>query len=104
VNAIVMDVELQYFDGCPSWRIADERLAALAAERSDLRVTHRLVESLDDAERLGFHGSPTILVEGVDPFADARTSVGLSCRLYPTPEGLAGAPTLEQLRAVVAPT
>jgi hypothetical protein len=97
-----MEVELQYFEGCPSWRVADDRLAALAAERPDLKVTHRLVESLDEAERLGFHGSPTILVEGMDPFADPSTPVGLSCRLYPTPEGLAGAPTLEQLQAVLA--
>ena len=97
-----MDVELQYFEGCPSWQVADARLATLAAERPDLTVTHRLVESLDEAERLGFHGSPTILVQGVDPFADPSTPVGFSCRLYPTPEGLAGAPTLEQFRAVLA--
>ena len=61
-----MDIELQYFEGCPSWRVADERLATLATERPDLTVTHRLVESLEEAERLGFRGSPTILVEGVD--------------------------------------
>ena len=97
-----MDIELQYFEGCPSWQFAEQRLATLAAERSDLRLTHRLVETFEEAERLGFHGSPTILVEGVDPFADPSTPVGFSCRLYPTPEGLAGAPTFEQLRAVLA--
>lgn len=33
-----MDVTLLYFDGCPSWQIADERLRALRDERHfDLR-------------------------------------------------------------------
>ena len=33
-----MDVTLLYFDGCPNWRIAEERLSALADEL-DLTVT-----------------------------------------------------------------
>ena len=48
---------------------------------------------------MGFHGSPSILVDGVDVFAEPGAGVGLSCRIYRTPEGLAGAPTLDQLRA-----
>lgn len=90
-----------YFEGCPNWKVADERLATIAAERSDVTVTHRVVETIEEAERLGFHGSPSILVGGQDAFADADTAVGLSCRVYRTPEGPAGAPTLQQLRAVL---
>ena len=90
-----------YFEGCPNWKVADERLATVAAERSDVTVTHRSVETIEEAERLGFHGSPSILVGGQDAFADADTAVGLSCRVYRTPEGPAGAPTLQQLRAVL---
>lgn len=97
-----MDIVLLYFDGCPNWMVADERLAVIAAERPDVSVTRRLVETVEEAERVGFHGSPSILVDGVDVFADAGAGVGLSCRVYRTPEGLAGAPTLEQLRAAVA--
>ena len=90
-----------YFEGCPNWKVADERLATIAAERSDIRLTYRVVESIEDAERLGFHGSPSILVDGEDPFADSDTAVGLSCRVYRTPDGPAGAPTVEQLQAVL---
>lgn len=97
-----MDIALLYFDSCPNWKITDERLAAIAAERSDIRVTHHLVESIEEAERLGFHGSPSILVDGKDAFADADTAVGLSCRVYQTPDGPAGAPTVEQLQAALA--
>jgi len=97
-----MDITLLYFDDCPNWRVADERLAAIAAERTDLMVTRHLVDTLEEAERVGFHGSPSILVDGVDVFAEPDAGVGLSCRVYRTPEGLAGAPTMEQLRAALA--
>lgn len=97
-----MEIVLQYFDGCPSWKIAQERLDAIAAERPGITVTRRLVEMVDQAERVGFHGSPSILIDGVDPFAAPDAGVGLACRIYQTPDGRAGAPTLEQLRAAVA--
>ena len=96
-----MDIALLYFDDCPNWKIADERLAAIAAERSDLTVSRHLVDTLEEAERVDFHGSPSILVDGVDVFAGPDAGVGLSCRVYRTPDGLAGAPTIEQLRAAL---
>jgi hypothetical protein len=55
------------------------------------------------AERLRFVGSPTVLVDGHDPFAPGETTFGLSCRVYQTPEGLAGSPTTEQLRSALRP-
>lgn len=97
-----MDIALLYFDNCPNWKITDERLATITAQRPDITVTRHLVESTEDAERLGFHGSPSILVDGVDAFADADTPVGLSCRVYQTPDGPAGAPTVEQLQNALA--
>ncbi|MDK1017238.1 MAG: thioredoxin family protein, partial [Actinomycetota bacterium] len=45
-----------------------------------------------------FHGSPTVLINGIDPFAENDAPVGLSCRIYRTDEGLAGTPTIDQLR------
>lgn len=97
-----MDIALLYFDDCPNWKIADERLAAIAAERPDLTVSRHLVDTLEEAERLGFHGSPSILADGVDIFAEPDAGVGLSCRVYRTPDSTAGAPTIEQLRAALA--
>lgn len=96
-----MDIALWYFDGCPSWKIAAERLAVVAAERPDLTVSWHRVETSDEAERLGFHGSPSILVDGVDAFAEPGAGVGFSCRVYRTPDGLAGSPTVDQLRAAL---
>ena len=81
---------------------AAPRLAELLDGRSDIRVTRQLVETAEDAERLGFHGSPTVIVDGVDPFADEHTPVGLACRVFRTPAGLGGSPTVEQLREAIS--
>ena len=91
-----MKVELLYFDGCPSWQETERRLhEALAG--TDVPVTRVAVTTPEDAERLRFRGSPTVLVDGVDPFAEPDDPVGLSCRVFRTPDGLRGAPTVEQL-------
>lgn len=90
-----------YFEGCPNWQVVDRRLAELAAERPGLRVTHCQVRTIEQAQRVGFRGSPSIHVGGVDVFAAADAGVGLACRVYETPDGMAGAPTLEQLRAAI---
>lgn len=99
-----MDVTLLYFDDCPNWRITADLLDRLAEERSEVRVRRRQVTTADDAVRLGFRGSPSVLVDGVDAFADADgdAPIGLSCRLYHTPAGMAGSPTLDQLRTALS--
>lgn len=97
-----MDVRLLYFDGCPNWRETDIRLQeALRQAGLTDAPTYVEVTTPEDAERLSFRGSPTVLVDGVDPFADATAPVGLSCRVFRTAEGLRGAPTVEQLLAVL---
>jgi len=92
-------VELLYFDGCPNWRLAEERLtsALRLANRPDVTVVQRRVARNGQAAALGFVGSPTVLVDGRDPLATGGESVGLSCRVFRTAAGLEGAPTIEQL-------
>jgi hypothetical protein len=99
-----MDVRLLYFDDCPNWRLAEARLnEALAGIGDDTpAVTYELVTTPEQAERTGFRGSPTILVNGRDPFAGHDDPVGLSCRIYRGPVGVEHAPTVEQLRPVLA--
>lgn len=93
-----MDVALQYFDGCPNWRIPDERLMLLAAQRPAIALTRQRVDRVEEAERARFRGSPSILVAGVDVFADGSPPVGLAYRRYMTQDGPAGAPSIEQIR------
>ena len=95
-----MDIELLYFEDCPNWRVADARLAEVVeGRRVDVRRTQ--VTSAEQADALGFRGSPTILLDGRDPFARGDEPVGLSCRIYQTPDGPAGSPTVDQLRAAI---
>ena len=96
-----MNVTLLYFDDCPNWLVADGHLRTLAAEHPEMVIERRIVNTVEEAEATQFRGSPSIMVDGVDPFADLDTPVGLSCRVYKTPAGLAGSPTLDQLRSAV---
>ncbi len=98
-----MDVTLLYFDDCPNWEVAAGHLASIAREIPDVTLTRHLVATPGEAVRVGFGGSPSILVDGVDlfPHTDPDAPVGLSCRVYQTPDGLAGSPTLGQLRAAM---
>jgi hypothetical protein len=97
-----MDVTLQYFDGCPNWKETDAHLETLRGEGVDLVVSYQLIETQEAAEVAGFRGSPTVVVGGIDPFADPDAPVGLACRVYPTGDGYAGSPTLDQLRSAIA--
>ncbi len=92
---------LLYIDDCPNWRQLDQHLTELAKEIPDLVISRHVIDTPEEAERIGFAGSPTILVNGIDPFATPDAAVGLSCRPYPTPEGPAGTPTIDQLRAML---
>jgi hypothetical protein len=100
-----IDVELLFFDGCPTWEHALDVVRAVVAEL-DLRTTTtiRLVKVQDeaDARRLEFPGSPTVRVNGRDvepPPAEGR-EVGLQCRVYRMSDGrLRGFPPRDLVRA-----
>ncbi len=98
-----MHVTLLVIAGCPGAELADERLRAAVTRlgRDDVTVERRVVTTEEEAEAVHFHGSPTVLVDGQDPFLDRDRPVGLSCRVYRTDGGLAGAPTVAQLVAAL---
>ena len=89
-----MDIELLYFDGCPNWELARDRLAeALAATgNAGTPIRLRRIETPEAADRAAFPGSPSIRIDGIDPF-DPTEGVGLTCRVYRTADGLEGAPS-----------
>jgi hypothetical protein len=94
-----MRLEILQVPGCPSAAVLESRLAPLLAGHPDIEVTRQIVTAEDDAERLGMTGSPTLLVDGADPFARPGQKPAISCRLYPDEQGRPGpAPPLRQLR------
>ncbi len=89
-----------YFADCPNARAMADLLDTLAADLGfDWEAVP--VPSPDDAEQVSFCGSPTLLIDGNDPFIDQSSAVGWSCRIYQTPNGPAGCPPSEQLRQVL---
>ena len=92
-----MEITLLYFDDCPSWRVADEHLTTLTTSDPDIEIRRVIVDTPELAERHRFRGSPSIHVDGEDLFDDSDAPVGLSCRIYQTPDGPAGSPTRTQI-------
>lgn len=96
-----MLIEVLSFDGCPNAEDFLPRLHDLLAEAGiDEPVLMRRVESVEDAERERFLGSPTLRIDGrdVDPGAGERDDFGLKCRLYRTANGTSGAPPDDWVR------
>ena len=95
-----MKVEVLYFDGCPTYKTAENTLREVLAEGDiDTEVELVAVNTDEEARRLRFPGSPTIRVGGEDLFpVSEREDWRLGCQVYATPEGLKGSPTAEMLR------
>ena len=84
--------------GCPSVKLLDQRLAQVLEGRRDVTVSRRVVDDADEAARRGMHGSPTLLVDGIDPFPEPGQRANVSCRLYRDGGQAEGAPSVSQLR------
>ena len=94
-----MQIDLLYFDGCPSWQDGLENLkAALAAEGMDAEICLVQVEDSEEARHLRFLGSPSFQINGADLWPEDRSTYSLSCRVYFTPQGMRGAPDIGILR------
>lgn len=99
-----MDVELLYWDGCPSYPEARELLAEVLAERGlDARIRMREVRTDAEAEALGFPGSPTIRIDGRDiDSRGAGAQPSLTCRVYYLPDGrVSPIPSRDDLEAAL---
>jgi hypothetical protein len=98
-----MDVTLLTVPACPSAPVFEERLAAALAGHPGAVVHRREVADDHAAADAGMHGSPTLLIDGCDPFAEPGAPSSLSCRLYRDEAGRAGpAPSVDALRQALA--
>jgi len=97
-----MRIELLVVPDCPNEAPARDLLFAILAEQGlSAAVVTTVVSTAEDAQSRGFTGSPTILIDGVDPFALDGARFGLACRVYRTPHGLAGLPDRDALTSVL---
>lgn len=94
-----MKVEVFYFEGCPNYKPAVERVQSVLRQQG-IRAEMSEIEIPDvhAAEAVGFLGSPTIRVNGldIDPAARTLTNTGLACRRYS-----GGAPSEDMIRTAL---
>jgi hypothetical protein len=94
-----MELTVLAVPGCPNVEVMAKRLGIAAAGLPDVTVVRRVVRDERQAAALGMRGSPTLLIDGADPFAAVSQPTGLGCRLFPHADGsLRGAPSVGSLR------
>src|SRR5262245_44448163 len=97
-----MELMILAVAGCPHAALLEERLAAALAGAPSAVITRRVITDPDEAARASMHGSPTVLIDGSDPFAAPGQSASMSCRLYDNGAGrLEGAPSVGRLRQAI---
>ncbi len=98
-----MKVQLLHIDECPNWEETGVRLrtALDSVGRTDDTIDYVLLQTPEEAAKYPFAGSPTVLIDGEDPFPSGGPISVLACRVYQTDNGLAGGPTTAQLIQVL---
>ncbi|MHA6632060.1 alkylmercury lyase family protein [Pseudonocardia sichuanensis] len=93
-------MEVLHVRDCPNLSPMLERLR----EATELPVTTREITTAADAGTAGMNGSPTVLINGRDPFPTPEgCECGMSCRLYRDEHGqTVPAPSVTQLRNALA--
>lgn len=93
-----LNIELLYFDDCPSWKIARESLDVIIKKHNiDAKVQLVRVETDQEAKDHLFVGSPSIRVDEIDLFPVDHENYALGCRVYQTSDGMRGWPTLAMI-------
>lgn len=94
-----MNIEVLHIDECPNWEEAGVQLRSAldAVGHPDVPIDYILLTTPEEASNYAFAGSPTILINGEDPFPSGGPITDLACRVYNTGTRMAGAPTTEQL-------
>jgi hypothetical protein len=88
---------------CPSVKLLEQRLTQVLQDRRDVTVSRHTIDDHDLAARRGMHGSPTILIDGIDPFAEPGLPASVSCRLHRHGHGQPdGAPSVRHLRQAIS--
>jgi len=88
--------------GCPNVAALEQRLAAVLDGRAGVSVSRHVIRDEGQAARWGMHGSPTVLIDGTDPFAEPGQPPSMSCRRYRAEGGQAsGVPSANQLQQAI---
>jgi hypothetical protein len=103
VGSMARSITIVHTPGCPNVAVMRQRLVQALASRAVPAppVTIEEVDDPEDAVRRRFHGSPALLIDGVDAFAGPDSPIGFACRTYRTETGIDGAPSVDQIIAAL---
>jgi len=87
----VRTVVVQHVAGCSNVAVVLDRLKDAGADRGEIHLQEVIPE---EPTPDGFAGSPTVLVEGINPLGSAETECSVSCTLR--------LPSVAQLREALA--
>lgn len=91
-------IEFLYFENCPSYIATLENLKTVLEEENidvDLELVN--VDSPEKAFEVGFFGSPSIRIDGVD-LEGRNNKPSFSCRIYSIDDIITGIPTKRFIR------
>jgi hypothetical protein len=96
-------VELLAVEDCPHLEEARRDLESVLRKGIiETPVQLIFVSGPDDAEFLGFQGSPTIRINGQDVVPQPDLPVAFGCRIYRDDKGrMVGSPPIESIRAAI---
>lgn len=82
-------IELLVVPDCPYATLAETLLRVTLNELClpHVPVLTTVIYTVADAVRRGFMGSPSIMINGIDPWAQPDGNPALACRLYPSSTG-----------------
>jgi hypothetical protein len=94
-----MELTLLTVPACPNAAAFEGRLTAALAGHPGVLMRREEITDEQQAAAAGMHGSPTLLIDGTDPFAGPDEAPSLSCRLYLDDTGRPGrVPSVAALR------
>ena len=104
-EAGIVTIEVLHIAECPGWvpTLALLRQALAELGLAGTSVSARLIATPDEARNTGFAGSPTVLINGIDPFPSSSRTDELACRVYRNADGLSPHPSLGDLVEAVRP-
>ncbi len=93
-----ISLQIQYFDGCAnSAEMIRGVMKAIRGMENEIDYQEILIETNEQAEKLKFRGSPTLLINGED-FEEMNEpeEVYINCRIYRN-----GLPAVEEIRSKI---
>jgi hypothetical protein len=94
----MMKIEFYYFKSCPSYKVALDHLKEIINEENiEAHLELIRVDSPEDAQKVGFQGSPSIKINGQD-IEGKQNGYSFTCRIYNVDGALTGIPSKKYIR------